>query len=77
LNTNIDHVINQFYLGCKTPLPRLFSTLSFTEASANAALDLQNLLINPIQRYIKRQVERDVFDAVFNASEPKSLFRYV
>jgi len=60
----IDHIINQFYLGCETPLPRLFSTPGFTEASANAALNLQGMLINPIQRYIKRQVERDIFDVV-------------
>jgi hypothetical protein len=60
----VDHIINQFYLGCETPLPRLFSTPGFTEASAKAALDLQTMLIKPIQRYIKRQVERDVFDVV-------------
>jgi hypothetical protein len=60
----VDHLINQFYLGCETPLPRLFSTPGFTEASANAALELQNMLIQPIQRYIKRQVERELFDAV-------------
>jgi hypothetical protein len=60
----IDHIINQFYLGCETPLPRLFSTPGFTEASAMAALDLQNMLIKPIQRYIKRQVEREIFTAV-------------
>jgi len=60
----VDHLINQFYLGCETPLPRLFSTPGFTEASAKAALDLQNMLIRPIQRYIKRQVERDIFNAV-------------
>ncbi|MGB9778333.1 MAG: hypothetical protein ACPLW8_02915 [Candidatus Bathyarchaeales archaeon] len=60
----IDHIINQFYLGCETPLPRLFSTPGFTEASANAALDLQDMLIKPIQRYIKRQVERDIFNVV-------------
>ena len=70
----IDHIINQFYLGCETPLPRLFSTPGFTEASANAALDLQDMLIKPIQRYIKRQVERDIFDVVlaqagFNPAE--------
>jgi hypothetical protein len=65
----IDHIINQFYLGCETPLPRLFSTPGFTEASANAALDLQNLLINPIQRYIKRQVERDIFDVLLTQAE--------
>jgi len=70
----VDHIINQFYLGCETPLPRLFSTPGFTEASARAALDLQGMLIKPIQRYIKRQVEREIFDAVsaqagFNPAE--------
>jgi hypothetical protein len=60
----IDHIVNQFYLGCETPLPRLFSTPGFTEASAKAALELQDMLINPVQRYIKRQVERDIFDVV-------------
>jgi hypothetical protein len=57
----IDHIINQFYLGLETPLPRLFSTPGFTEASARAALDLQDMLIKPVQRYIKRQVERELF----------------
>jgi hypothetical protein len=60
----IEHLINQFYLGCETPLPRLFSTPGFTEASAKAALELQNMLIKPVQRYIKRQVEKDIFDVV-------------
>ncbi len=60
----VEHIVNQFYLGCETPLPRLFSTPGFTEASANAALELQNMLIRPVQRYIKRQVELELFDAV-------------
>jgi hypothetical protein len=60
----VDHIINQFDLGCETPLPRLFSTPGFTEASAKAALELQEMLVKPIQRYIKRQVERDIFDVV-------------
>ncbi len=60
----VDHLVNQFYLGCETPLPRLFSTPGFTEASANAALELQNMLVQPVQRYIKRQVEREIFDIV-------------
>jgi hypothetical protein len=60
----IDHMVNQFYLGCETPLPRLFSTPGFTEASANAALDLQDMLVKPVQRYIKRQVEREIFAIV-------------
>ena len=62
----VDHLINQFYLGCETPLPRLFSTPGFTEASANAALELQNMLIQPVQRYIKRQVERELFNTVLS-----------
>ncbi len=57
----IDHMINQFYLGCQTPLPRLFSTPGFTEASANAAKDLQDILIKPTQREIKRTVESVIF----------------
>ena len=60
----IDHMVNQFYLGCETPLPRLFSTPGFTEASARAALELQDMLIDPIQRMIKRRVEREIFRAV-------------
>ncbi len=60
----IDHIINQFYLGCETPLPRLFSTPGFTEASARAALDLQDMLIKPVQRYVKRQVERELFSPI-------------
>jgi hypothetical protein len=64
----IDHIINQFYLGCETPLPRLFSTPGFTEASANAALELQDMLIKPVQRYVKRQVEREIFAPVLSQS---------
>jgi hypothetical protein len=62
----IDHMVNQFYLGCETPLPRLFSTPGFTEASARAALDLQDMLIKPVQRYIKRQVEKEIFAVIVN-----------
>jgi hypothetical protein len=60
----VEHLINQFYLGCETPLPRLFSTPGFTEASAKAALELQNMLIKPVQRYVKRQVEREIFTVI-------------
>ncbi len=72
----IDHMVNQFYLGCETPLPRLFSTPGFTEASARAALDLQDMLIKPVQRYIKRQVEKEIFSIIitqagFEASKAK------
>ena len=62
----IDHMVNQFYLGCETPLPRLFSTPGFTEASARAALDLQDMLIRPVQQYVKRQVERELFSVILS-----------
>ncbi len=72
----MDYIINQFYLGCETPLPRLFSTPGFTEASARAALELQEMLIKPVQRYIKRQVEQSIFahvlfQAGFDPSEAR------
>ena len=60
----IEHMVNQFYLGCETPLPRLFSTPGFTEASAKAALELQDMLIDPVQLDIKRRVEMVLFDPV-------------
>ncbi|MEM2107833.1 MAG: hypothetical protein QXL10_00915 [Candidatus Bathyarchaeia archaeon] len=60
----IDHIINQFYLACETPIARLFSTPGFTEASANAALELQDMLVKPVQRDFKRTVEGDLFDWV-------------
>jgi hypothetical protein len=63
----IEHMVNQFYLGCETPLPRLFSTPGFTEASSKAALQLQEMLILPTQRDIKRIVEGELFDAVVKA----------
>ena len=59
----IEHIVNQFYLGCETPLARLFSTPGFTEASAKAALQLQDMLVKPIQRDFKRTVE-NLFDWV-------------
>jgi hypothetical protein len=64
----IDHIVNQFYLGCETPLPRLFSTPGFTEASAKAALELQDMLIDPVQRMVKRRVEREIFAVVSKQS---------
>jgi hypothetical protein len=60
----VDHMINQFYLGCETPLPRLFSTPGFTEASSRAALELQDMLTDPIARMIKRRVEREIFAVI-------------
>jgi hypothetical protein len=37
---------------------------SFAVARPLAALDLQDMLIRPVQRYIKRQLEREIFNPV-------------
>jgi hypothetical protein len=51
-------------------LPKLFTTPGFTEASANAAIDIADRLIMPIQRLIKRDVER-LWSKVITAANPK------
>jgi len=53
----VDYLWNQFCLGGQTPLPKLFTTPGFTEASATAAIDIADRLIYPIQRFIKRDLE--------------------
>jgi hypothetical protein len=53
----VDYLWNQFCLAGQTPLPKLFTTPGFTEASANAAIDIADRLIMPIQRFIKRDLE--------------------
>lgn len=53
----VDYLWNQFCLGGMTPLPKLFTTPGFTEASANSAIEIADRLIMPIQRFIKRDLE--------------------
>jgi len=60
----IEHILNQVYLGGQTPLPKLFTTPGFTEASANAAIEIAERKVMALQRFIKRIVERDVFTPV-------------
>jgi hypothetical protein len=58
-------MLKQFYVGCQSPVASLFSSPAYlTKASAEVAAQFQDLLIAPLQRYIKRQVERDIFDVV-------------
>jgi hypothetical protein len=54
----VEYLWNQFCLGGQTPLPKLFTTPGFTEASANAAIDIADRLVLPIQRLIKRNLEK-------------------
>jgi len=58
----LEHIINQVYLGGQTPLPKLFTTPGFTEASARAALEIAERKIIALQRFIKRIIEREVFN---------------
>jgi len=57
----IDHILNQVYLGGQTPIPKLLTTPGFTEASANAAIDVAERHVMSLQRFTKRIVEREVF----------------
>jgi len=57
----IDHLINQFYLGLQTPLPKMFTTPGFTEASARAALELAERKVMALQRFLARTVEKEIF----------------
>jgi len=69
----IEHILNQVYLGGQTPLPKLFTTPGFTQASANAAIEIAERKVMALQRFIKRIVERDIFTPVLEQAgfDPK------
>jgi hypothetical protein len=69
----IDHILNQVYLGGQTPIPKLLTTPGFTEASANAAIEVAERHVMSLQRFTKRIVEREVFVPVIQQAglEPK------
>ena len=60
----VDHILNQVYLGGQTPLPKLFTTPGFTEASANAAIEIAERKVISLQRFIKRTVEKEIFTPI-------------
>jgi hypothetical protein len=60
----LDHIINQVYLGGETPLPKLFTTPGFTEASAKAAIELAEQKVYALQRFIKRTIEKEIFTPI-------------
>jgi len=60
----VEHIMNQVYLGGQTPLPKLFTSPGFTEASARASLDMAERKVLALQRFIKRIIEREVFAPV-------------
>ena len=69
----VEHILNQVYLGGQTPLPKLFTTPGFTEASAKAAIEIAERKVMSLQRFIKRIVEREIFVPVLQAAsyDPK------
>jgi len=71
----VDHILNQIYLGGQTPIPKLLTTPGFTEASANAAIDVAERHVMALQRFIKRIVEREIFAPVIKQSglDPKQV----
>lgn len=66
----VEYLWNQFCLAGQTPLPKLLTTPGFTEASANSAIEIADRLIMPIQRLIKRDVER-LWSKVIVSANPK------
>lgn len=62
----VENIINDYILGLQTPLPKLFTTPGFTEASARAALEVAERKVRSLQRFIKRVVEREIFAPLIN-----------
>ena len=59
--------MDEFVLGLQTPLAKLVTRTGFTEASAKAALGIAERRVLALQRFLKRGVERDLFDRVLAA----------
>jgi hypothetical protein len=58
-----NYLFNLACLAGQTPMPRLFTMPGFTEASSVVAKEIGDLIVLPIQRMIKREVEA-VWDLV-------------
>ena len=57
----LEHILNQVYLGGQTPLPKLFTTPGFTEASARAAVEMAERRVTSLQRFLRRVIEGEIF----------------
>jgi hypothetical protein len=69
----VDHILNQVYLGGQTPIPKLLTTPGFTEASANAAIEVSERHVTSLQRFLKRTIEHQIFVPIIEQSglDPK------
>jgi len=68
LDFYVETLEDEFVLGLQTPLAKLVTKTGFTEASANAALEIAERRVLAIQRFLKRGVERYLFDKVVAAA---------
>jgi hypothetical protein len=68
LDYYVETLGDEFVLGLQTPLAKLVTRTGFTEASANAALEIAERRVLAIQRFLKRGVERYLFDRVVAAA---------
>lgn len=64
LDYYVETLGDEFVLGLQTPLAKLVTKTGFTEASANAALKIAERRVLALQRFLKRGVERYIFDRV-------------
>jgi hypothetical protein len=64
LDFYVETLQDEFVLGLQTPLTKLITKTGFTEASANAALEIAERRVLALQRFLKRGVERFLFDRV-------------
>jgi len=71
----LDHIWNQIIIGGHTPIPKLISTPGFTEASATAAVEVAERKVMALQRFMKRVVEKEIFDPVVEQAgfDPKKV----
>jgi hypothetical protein len=68
LDFYVESLEDEFILGLQTPLAKLVTKTGFTEASANAALEIAERRVLALQRFLKRGVERYLFDRVVAAA---------
>jgi hypothetical protein len=68
LDFYVETLEDEFVLGLQTPLAKLVTKTGFTEASANAALEIAERRVVALQRCLKRGVERYLFDRVVAAA---------
>lgn len=63
LDFYVETLWNSYFLALQTPLPKLFTSPGFTQASAVAAERMGERKIYALQRYMKRMIEIEWFDA--------------